>query len=253
MVVILAVVLSISVILYSEIRVIRNIGNSVVAFYSADTGVERTLYVERKQIPEGGTRGLCNIPSICPDCSTTFDTMHNSDCVPTSCRDCGLSYKAFFDGDFVKSYIVSANITPIASNTHVTINSSGTYKNTTRAINIDMVEVEPEGNGQGYGNNDPYIGTAYANKYSLPDEKTSFSVSADISSVIGLSGSSIKAHIKNQLGNDAGIILLQNSYGNIYEGQWTGSEGDYSVSIIACNTNRECSIKNNIQINFEVQ
>jgi len=43
MAVLLAIGLGISAILFSQIRIIRGIGDSVVAFYAADTGIEEIL------------------------------------------------------------------------------------------------------------------------------------------------------------------------------------------------------------------
>jgi hypothetical protein len=51
MTIILSVVLSISAILYSEVKIIRNVGNSVTAFYAADSGVEKILYYDRVVLP----------------------------------------------------------------------------------------------------------------------------------------------------------------------------------------------------------
>ena len=91
MIIILSVVLSISTILYSELKVIRNIGNATVSFYAADSGIEKVLYYDRQVKPttlracpngvsdclpgeacSGGycalARGLCSI----------FDSVHSS-------------------------------------------------------------------------------------------------------------------------------------------------------------------------------
>lgn len=43
MVTVLGIALGLSAILFSQIRVIRGMGNSVVAFYAADTGIEKVL------------------------------------------------------------------------------------------------------------------------------------------------------------------------------------------------------------------
>ena len=107
--IILAIVLSISILLYGEIKIIRNIGNSVIAFYAADSGVEKVLYYDRVQIPAGGTRGLCNIGNICPDCDPSlpgdcqeincdWSSPTGSDCSLLTCRDCKVSFKSFFGG-----------------------------------------------------------------------------------------------------------------------------------------------------------
>jgi hypothetical protein len=44
MAVVLAAALALSAILISQIKIIKGLGNSVVAFYAADTGIERELY-----------------------------------------------------------------------------------------------------------------------------------------------------------------------------------------------------------------
>ena len=43
MTILLAMALGLSAILFGQIRIAREIGNSVVAFYAADTGIEREL------------------------------------------------------------------------------------------------------------------------------------------------------------------------------------------------------------------
>lgn len=48
MLIILVVVLSVSTLLYSEIKVIRNMGNSVASFYAAESGIEKVLYYDRQ-------------------------------------------------------------------------------------------------------------------------------------------------------------------------------------------------------------
>jgi hypothetical protein len=47
----LTMVFGLTAIMYSQMKIIRGLGQSVVAFYAADTGVERVLYDVRK---EGG-------------------------------------------------------------------------------------------------------------------------------------------------------------------------------------------------------
>ena len=74
MIIILSVVFSVSGLLYSEIKVIRNIGNSVMSFYAADSGIEKVLYYDDQVFPESvstdpsgnqttlvGLRGLCSM------------------------------------------------------------------------------------------------------------------------------------------------------------------------------------------------
>ena len=74
MIIILSVVFSVSALLYSEIKVIRNIGNSVISFYAANSGIEKVLYYDDQVLPESastdadgnqtitvGPRGLCSM------------------------------------------------------------------------------------------------------------------------------------------------------------------------------------------------
>jgi hypothetical protein len=44
MAIVLAAALALSAILVSQIKIIKGLGNSVIAFYAADTGIERELY-----------------------------------------------------------------------------------------------------------------------------------------------------------------------------------------------------------------
>ena len=46
--ILLAIVLGMSTILFYQLKIVGGMGNSVVAFYAADTGTERALYDENK-------------------------------------------------------------------------------------------------------------------------------------------------------------------------------------------------------------
>ena len=69
--------------LYSEIKIIRNIGNSVAAFYTAESGVEKVLYYDRKNATEQG-RGICSICEEEVDC----DFVGGLDCAVETCLNC---------------------------------------------------------------------------------------------------------------------------------------------------------------------
>ena len=62
----LAVVLGVSSIFISQMKIVGGMEQSVVALYAADTGVERTLYAIRKQgyVPVSGSP--CGISFTCP-------------------------------------------------------------------------------------------------------------------------------------------------------------------------------------------
>ena len=74
MIIILSVVFSVSGLLYSEIKVIRNVGNSVMSFYAANSGIEKILFYDDQVLPVSvstdssgnqttavGLRGLCSM------------------------------------------------------------------------------------------------------------------------------------------------------------------------------------------------
>ena len=145
--IILAVVLNISILLYSGVRIIRNIGNSVIAFYAADSGVEKFLYYNRKQIPFGGKRGLCNINKICSSCTPGVNCNESkcldwlatggSGCAPLTCTNCEVSFKSFFDG---KSYEIKASVTSGSQFSSTSIDSKGDYKDVSRKIQLQIKE-----------------------------------------------------------------------------------------------------------------
>lgn len=68
MIIILAVVISISVLLYSQMKIIRNISNSIVSFYAAGSGVEKVLYYDRQ------VRGVVTSPPVSCDTDTPCDS-----------------------------------------------------------------------------------------------------------------------------------------------------------------------------------
>ena len=73
MVILLAVVLGISTILVSQLKVIRNIENSVVAYYAAETGIEQAL--EERQGPNlSGYSGTLNNATYSVEVSESGDS-----------------------------------------------------------------------------------------------------------------------------------------------------------------------------------
>jgi len=119
MIIILAIVMSVSTILYSEVKIIRNIGNTAVSFFAADSGMEKILFYDRRVLPkvDGGvpcthdtdcvlpgytcdidndvcvkiaTRGICSIYSpannqnYCPPVPPGTITEKSTYCTPTS-------------------------------------------------------------------------------------------------------------------------------------------------------------------------
>ncbi|MBU4204992.1 hypothetical protein KKE19_00245 [Patescibacteria group bacterium] len=131
----LSVFLGVSAILFSEIKVIRGMGYSVKAFYAADTGIEELLYLDKKKIPDEGTRGFCDICNSC----LSFDCQGcsvSADCDPIDCTNCQVSYcvGSGCDGTGDKKYIVIGSITPEEES----FKSYGSYQGTTRAIELEL-------------------------------------------------------------------------------------------------------------------
>ncbi len=94
MIIILAVVVSISTLLYSEMKVMRNIGNSVVGLYSADSGIEKVLYYDRQVQPSNGISCRNNA-----GCSSPYPFCVNGYCVASVAR--GLC--AMIHGEYINT------------------------------------------------------------------------------------------------------------------------------------------------------
>src|SRR5260221_12993033 len=74
MTIILVIVLSTATVLFGELNILHNAGSSVSSFYAADTGIEKTLYLDRKQIPQNANRGFCSLGSTCNNMSSDNNT-----------------------------------------------------------------------------------------------------------------------------------------------------------------------------------
>ena len=87
MIIILTVVLSISVILYSEVKVMRNVGNSIVSYYTAESGIEKVLYYDKQVLP------VANECEDNSDCTTLpYTSCNNGICmIPSSRGLCGMT------------------------------------------------------------------------------------------------------------------------------------------------------------------
>lgn len=139
----LAMVLGVSTILFNEVKILGNMGNSTSAFYAAESGLEKTLYFDRKQVPAGAVRGLCNICNICTssDCSsctaTSLATNGTNGCDVASCTNCRVTYNSTF-GDM--TYAIDARISPDPSTGISTlfINARGFYRDAVRTINTKL-------------------------------------------------------------------------------------------------------------------
>jgi len=61
MFILIAIGLGVSLIIVSQMKMIRGMGNSVVALYAADTGIEHAMYNRRKDGGTGAVNGTLNI------------------------------------------------------------------------------------------------------------------------------------------------------------------------------------------------
>ncbi len=137
MTVMLAIVLSVSVILTSEVKILSNMGSSVSALYASETGIEKTLYFDRKQWQGQQNRGFCNIcqicgPQECTSCTATPLNPEGDGCNPLNCINCRVQYTSTFEG---RTYSIDATVVPNPPNPPVfTVNARGFYNNTTRLV-----------------------------------------------------------------------------------------------------------------------
>ena len=108
MTVLLAIALGVSTILISQQKSIKGMGNSVIAFYAADSGIEKMLY--------DAFRGV-DIAANCPESNPCQATLEN-----------GATY----------SIIVLPNTDPKCSGSYYCIKSVGEYKETKRALEAEL-------------------------------------------------------------------------------------------------------------------
>jgi len=232
--IILAVVLSVSTILYSQIKIIGNIGDSVASFYAADSGIEKTLYYDRKVMQEKAKRGLCDICANCvsgdygePALFCNNCVFYGDDCDPLTCSNCSVSFDTVLNSEKKNlAYSVKAKVAPDASSSNLVIDSIGTYKNLNRAIEIKSTKVE--------GGDAPIIESAQALPQTI-EGATVIDISVAIKDLDGLDESKIFAYIKNPDGTVVETLMLAlfsgDKFNGSFRGTWIGSEGAYSVDI----------------------
>lgn len=157
MIIILSVVLSISALLYSEVKIIRNMGNSVVSFYAADSGVEKLFYYDRQVLPLSGDgvnnvqRGLCSMLDAAHNtCNNAKNPSYDSSiycdavvmgqvgssdsekgCDYDVCDDCTISFNTNLDNG--SSYNLTAQVYPLSGVSNFDIKSKGIFGGTQSA------------------------------------------------------------------------------------------------------------------------
>jgi len=170
MIIVLSVVLSVSALLYSEVKVIRNISNSIISFYAADSGIEKVLFYDRQVLVIGtdgkgnevfAPRGLCSMlltgHQFCTPgntseysiyCNTPVITIlnnHLDGCDIDKCDNCKISFDTAFDSDNNKTYSVEASVETIGapSDYYLIVKSDGTFADTGRQVQITIPKKEP--------------------------------------------------------------------------------------------------------------
>jgi hypothetical protein len=110
--ILLAMALGLSTILVSQIKMIRGMEKSVIAFYAADTGIERVLFALRKEnyLPSSAGEEPCGVSFDCPAL---------------------LEGEATYTIKIIDFTISDSKITSIQ------INTKGVYKDTQRAIEVN--------------------------------------------------------------------------------------------------------------------
>lgn len=118
----LFIVLGMSTIIFQQLKATKRIGDSVAAFYAADTGIERSLYDSKKctiiNITNGGKcpnncEGDNDGNGFCDGIKNNYDTGW------TNLKN-GEKYKAKFSGGGFQS--------------------KGTYRGTGRAIRVEQIK-----------------------------------------------------------------------------------------------------------------
>ena len=136
----LAMILGSSTVLLSRIKALASTGNSMSSFYAAESGIEKTLYFDRKQIPghgkNQGNRGLCDICNSCTNCSScTYTPLSANGCDALTCTNCQVSYNSVFDD---RTYNVIATATP---SLFLSCSSDANYRNAKRSEKITATSI----------------------------------------------------------------------------------------------------------------
>lgn len=153
MIIVLSVVLALSSLLYSEIKLIRNISYSISAFYTADSGVEKVLFYDRQVLPETGDRGLCSICQNCPNGSGSVEFCYNCQtetlddfgygCNPDICDNCKISFNTSFEGRLYE-VVSMVSLDSDKKFSELKIESKGVFNNVARRFEVTSRKRGPQ-------------------------------------------------------------------------------------------------------------
>ena len=227
MTIVLSVVLSLSLILLNELKNTSSFENSLVAFYLADSGVEKLLYYDKQQIPSvppGINSGICNICNA--DTSLATCQTSGDDCI--FCRSCEVNYST---SNGSQGYDTTARIFPNGNFFNMDITVKGFYKDTTRAIGLQIANKDLSSSA-------PVLQNVSASR----DPNTGLVIiSADVVDPDGVDQTTVKAHIRNSTNpndpdSDTVFLSLPNGLGDTYTGAWSGPDGYYYIYVRACDS-----------------
>ena len=229
-----AIVLGVTVIILSEIDIVRTIGYSVNAIFAANTAIEKSLYYDR-QVVLTGERGICDICTSCLNCTNCL----RSGLGCADCTDCTITYNGSIGAETYTAKVIVQDEGDIYS-------GIGLYKGISRAIDVSG------GTGGGTRVYPPTITQAIVVPRSVP-EGIMLLVYATITPDTGqqLDPDSIVMRIQqpDEVGfptEEPAIIIMSLTGVNQYQGVWIGPEGGYYVDISACDTFERCTEAENI-------
>ncbi len=133
----LMMALGVANVLLSQVNIVASASSSLAAFYLADSGVEKTLYLNSisEQVGQPGIgAGFCGICAACQsttnDCSScTLTPLAANGCSNPpggTCNNCKISYSSSVNGG---TFDVQATLTPSASGPVFYMYSTGYYNN----------------------------------------------------------------------------------------------------------------------------
>jgi len=276
MVIILAVAMSVSALLYSQVKVIKNIGNSIISLSVADSGIEKVLYYDKQVIPvlENGSkakRGFCSMlsygvdnPDACPDESDRDDLDKSlycnfSEMIPLDqegkgcdldlCDNCQVTFETDFNN---RKYSITAYVVPAEEDlvSSFIIESKGEFDYASRKLKIVMNAPQSA--------SAIVVRDACANPKSTP-QGSEIDISAYVAVTIqGDSIDSVLATINDAKGNVVvDNIELELTSGSLQEGlykyTWSTTESnvaqEYYVDLLIKDTIDPPNIKKILKIN----
>ena len=139
--IILAIVFGLSTISVSQIKITRWIGDSVVAFYAADTGIEKVLGPALKYVVEGSSSLQPEYPFSSLENNASYEVktvccFYNADGPPHD--------QCYFDNSVPeKECPAGFAVDSTCEATHFCVRSVGEYKGIKRAIEVKIKPISP--------------------------------------------------------------------------------------------------------------